>query len=295
MKSLGGYKPYEVAYIDGMNLVYRNYYGMPPLTYKGRNTVLIYAASRLALDLRHKNPGIDIRLVWEGKDSWRKTKYPTYKANRHTNTSVDESNEFFGCVDTLKGCLEEAGITQMFSDTYEADDVVATMAPIEIRKALYSSGDWDWWELAKYGDILYQHNTLLTESDMAFRFRKKFKADPVPPDTLWIFKVLTGDTSDTVSGIPFFPKKLASELCNIPGVTVDSLPAELRKMGKDSWADKLVANKWLLEKNSDLLRSSSVPLETIQWVVPSYTREAFGDMLMRHGMESLHSRLFFGG
>lgn len=293
MKSLGGYKPYEVMYIDGMNLLSRSYYGMSELSYRGHKTGMLYGISRLALDWRHRNPGIDLVFIWEGKDSWRKAKHPIYKAQRHESKTPAETTEFFDSVERVKKSLPVMGIHQVWANTYEADDVAATLAPIETRKALYSSGDWDWWELCPYGDILYQHSEVLTKRDMDYRFLKKFNADPVPPDKLWLFKVLTGDLSDNVSGIPRFPKKLASRLCN-SGLTENNLIPLLHRVGKSDWADKVKMNLWLFDRNVDLLRSSSVPDDMITFVYPEYSAEGFGEILLKSGMDSLYDRLKAG-
>lgn len=290
MKSLGGYRPYEVMYIDGMNLLSRSYYGMPELAYHGHKTGMLYGLSRLVLDWRHKNPGIDFVFLWEGANSWRKAQYPIYKAQRNESKTPSETTEFFDSVERVKKCIPAMGIRQAWADTYEADDLVATLAPLEKRKSLYSSGDWDWWELSPYGNILYQHSELLTKHDMDFRFLRKFNADPVPPDKLWLFKVLTGDSSDNVSGIPRFPKKLASRLCN-SGVTEHNIIQLLYKLGKGEWADKVKMNMWLVERNIALLRSSFISEEKIVYVEPDYSEERFGDILLDNGMEALYDRL----
>jgi 5'-3' exonuclease len=293
MKNLGSYRPYDVMYIDGMNLLTRSYHGMADLSYKGHRTGMLYGVSRLILDWRHKNNNMEFVFLWEGKDSWRKKKYPIYKAQRHDTKSAQESADYFDALDRVKKALPSMGVRQGWADTYEADDLAATLAPLDNRNALYSSGDWDWWELRAYGTILYQHSDILSKEDMDFRFIKKFNAPPVPPDKLWLFKVLTGDPSDNVSGIPRFPKKLASALCN-NGATPGSLVQILHKMGKRDLAEKVKANAWLIERNIDLLHSSSVPLDGITWIEPEYSQEGFGEVLLKSGMSSLYDKLTRG-
>lgn len=294
MKSLRDYKPYEVIYVDAMNLLTRSFYGMRELEYKGHKTGMLYGVARLFLDWTKKAPGVDIVMLWEGRDSWRRVKYPIYKAHRGESRSPEETREFYDSIERVKYALPSMGIKQAWCNTYEADDVVATLAKGETRRALFSSGDWDWWELADYGDILYQHKDVLTGEDMKVRFEKKFKAPAVPPSMLWLFKVLTGDPSDNVSGVPRFPKKVASRLCNLEGVNEDSIVHGLARLGEKRWAEKVVENYWLVRRNIELIQASDVPLDSIEWVGGEYSKEVFGDVLLKSGMEALHDRLIRG-
>lgn len=278
-------------YVDAMNLMARSYYGMDELEYHGRKTGTLYGVARLFLDWRQKAPGIEIVMLWEGKDSWRKAKYPIYKAQRGEARTPKERQEFFDCVDRVKDALPTMGIKQAWCPTYEADDVVANLAVVEERKALFSSGDWDWWELADYGDILYQHKDILTWEDMSTRFEKRFKVPMVPVHQLWLFKVLTGDPSDKVSGVPLFPKKIASALCHLKGVDEKSILLGLAQLGVAKWVERVTANTWIVDRNIELLRTSEIPLDDIEWIEGEYSEAAFGDILLKSGMENLYDRL----
>jgi 5'-3' exonuclease len=294
MKNLGDFKPYEVMYIDAMNLSMRDYYGISDLEYHGRKTGMLYGIARLFIEWQKRAPGIEIVMLWEGRDSWRKAKYPIYKAHRGEERSAEDTKEFFDCVERVKYALPVMGIKQAWCHTYEADDVVANLVMSEFRKTLLSSGDWDWWELAKYGDILYQHKDILTVGEMGARFAKKFNAPMVPFDKLWLFKVLCGDESDKVSGVPWFPRKLASALCNLEGVDAGSLVHGLIRLGAKKWAERVRANMWIIDRNIELLHTSEIPLKDIEWVDGDYSVEKFGDVLLKSGMENLYDR-FMGG
>jgi len=292
MKSLSGFKQYEVMYIDAMNLMFRSYYGMKDLSYHGHKTGMLYGVSRLFLEWRKKAPKMEIVMLWEGRDSWRKEQYPIYKAHRGEQRTADETREFFACVDRVKEALPLMGIKQAWCHTYEADDVVANLVAQEDRKVIMSSGDWDWWEYADYGDILYQHNDLLSREAMGARFEKKFNARMVPLDKLWLFKVMCGDESDKVPGIPWFPRKLASRLCYLDNVRAKSLSIihGVERMGELKWAQKVANNKWILERNLDLLRTSEFPIDDIEWIDGDYSIDGFGEVLIKSGMENLYDR-----
>ena len=291
MKSLTDYKPYAVMYVDGMNLLSRSYYGMRDLAYKGRKTGMLYGVARLVLDWRNKNPGIEMVFLWEGEKSWRKAKYPIYKGQRHESKSPEETKEFFECVERVRDSLPSMGVSQSRCDTYEADDLAAFYAGIEKRKALFSSGDWDWWALADRGDILYQHSKVLNKEEMSSLFMNKYKTNPVPPNKLWLFKALTGDPSDNLSGVPRFPKKIASELCNVKDIDEHNVVQHLHRIGKDDWAVKVRENDWLFKRNVELVKFSDVPSEKVERVPGAYSSEGFGDILIKSGMEGLYDRL----
>lgn len=293
MKSLSNYKPYTTMYIDAMNLLTRSFYGMSDLEYKGHKTGMLYGVVRLVLDWRLRNPGIDIVMVWEGRDSWRREKYPIYKGHRAGSHPAKDTKAFFDSIERVKYALPPMGVRQAWADTYEADDTVSALAQYSYRRgdrSLFSSGDWDWWELSAMGDILYQHRDIMVQRDLDAMFVRKFKADPVPPDTLWMFKVLTGDASDNVSGVPRFPRKLASRLCNIDNIGPGDFVHGLITLGEESWAQKLSDQYWIIERNSELLRSSEVPLDDIDHVDGSYDAVAFGSILLNSGMSSLYDK-----
>lgn len=294
MKNLGDFKPYEVMYVDAMNLSMRNYYGMSDLEYHGHKTGMLYGIARLFIEWQKRAPGIEIVMLWEGRDSWRKVKYPTYKAHRGEGRSSEETKEFFDCIERVKYALPVMGIKQAWCHTYEADDVVANLVMSESRKTLLSSGDWDWWELAEYGDILYQHKDILTIDEMGSRFAKKYGAPMVPINKLWLFKVLCGDESDKVSGVPRFPRKLASKVCNLEGIDSGSLVHGLIRLGAVKWAERAVAYKWIIKRNIELLHTSEIPLKDIEWVDGNYSVEKFGGVLLKSGMENLYDRLMGG-
>lgn len=296
MKSLSDYRPrvYDTVYVDAMNLLSRSHHGMSGLTYRGERTGMIYGVARFVLDWRKRSPKTRIVFVWEGRNSWRKDEYPIYKANRVFDRSSGDSREFFDCVERVKYSLPVMGIYQCWSDTYEADDVVYTLAKHDFYarddSLLFSSGDWDWWELVMYGNILYQHRTEMSRAELDVLFTKKFNAPPIPMEKLWIFKVLTGDASDNVSGVPRFPRKLAAEVCRYPGVGEGDILHTLIRMGEEKWAKRVADNRWIVDRNVVLLRSSNVPMGNIQTVGSAYDYDAFGKVLVDSGMEALYER-----
>jgi hypothetical protein len=103
---------------------------------------------------------------------------------------------------------------------------------------------------------------------------------------------MCGDESDKVSGIPMFPRKLASRLCYLDNVRAEplSIIRGLVRMDEPKWAQKVSDNKWVLERNLDLLQTSKFPIEDIEWIDGDYSIDGFGEVLIKSGMENLYER-----
>jgi len=292
MKSLKSFVPYQIMYVDGMNLMSRSYHGMHDMTYLGKPTGMLFGVARLVLDWAFRNAGVRVVVVWEGRASWRKRAYPIYKANRAYRNNTEEQMTFYAQVDYIREVLPTMGVDQVWAETFEADDVVHELAihNYDLRQ-LFVSTDWDWWPLYGYGDILYGRD-ILVHDDMRSMFAKKYKTDPIDMNRLWVFKLLTGDPSDNVSGIPRFPKKLAVRLANSSRVILpESIPVMLDEWGETLWAERVRSNGWIIERNRVLLSPAHVPSDAFIWELGCYDRSAFGDTLIKGGMEMLYDRL----
>lgn len=291
MKSLADILLYDVLFVDAMNLCARSYHGLRGLTYRGKSTAMEYGVIRFVLDWRKRNNGIQIIFIWEGQNSWRKEKYPIYKANRKNNQKNSDREDFINSLSRVKECLSVMGVEQQWTPTLEADDTVwASLKVWEGHKQLFASTDWDWWPLSRHGDILYNRD-ILSADDLKSKFVKKYKCVPIDLDQLYLFKILTGDASDNISGIPRFPKKLAAEVCNLPGVNLDTLvSALLMDLGKSTWANSVKSYKWLLERNQELVMPRVPDKIDVVTVPGDFAIDKFKTILLDAGMVDLYER-----
>jgi hypothetical protein len=292
MKSLADFDHYDTVYVDAMNLLARSYYGIRNMSHTGRNTAMLFGVARMALEMRRKYPGISVVLLWEGSGSFRKAKYPIYKAQRTYGSGVEDRREFNDAVDLVRYSLSLMGISQAFAETYEADDLAYYYARHSQGKTLFSSGDWDWWALIDYGDILYQHNTLCKRDDLSNLFCKKFGVPAIDFSKLWVFKVLTGDSSDNVDGVPRFPRKLAARIACNPIDTVADIPRLLHDWNESVWAEKVSRHLWVLERNVELLCLADVPESAVVHTRAVYDRDAFLSVLKDNAMVGLAMKYF---
>lgn len=283
-------------YVDAMNLVSRSYYGLSMLEFNGHKTGILTGVARLVIDWQKKNPGIKIVFIWEGRNSWRKVKYPIYKAQRsNENRSQDPKlrKDFFRGIELVKESLPIMGVSQVWAETYEADDTVWTVMQEDTGKKLFVSTDWDWWTLSKYGDILYK-DEILSEEDLKKKFVLKFNCDPIPMERMPIFKILTGDSSDNLSGIPRFPKKIAAKIASDTSIAIDNLISGVATYGNPTWVNRTELNQWILDRNTVLISADPPNPVDLEWVPGVYDEAMFGDTLLKSGMGYLYEKLTGG-
>lgn len=138
-------------------------------------------------DMQMLPVGDQVIWVWDGHNAKarRRALYPLYKEGRNA-----PSDDFYRMMDLFKQVLLHTRCISLEVPTYEADDVIAQIVkgyagkPLEIE---IQSNDGDYEQLV---------------SDTV-RTTRPTKYD-VPFDEVRLMKALTGDTSDKITGIPFF-------------------------------------------------------------------------------------------
>jgi DNA polymerase-1 len=206
--------------IDGSNLCYRNFFAMKELANsKGRPTGLLYGFIKTVQRLKRKYKPNKIIVVWDSKPKARREIYPEYKAHRE-KTRTEEHELMFNQIDDLKETLKIFNIGQVYVDGQEADDIIASLIKNNFKDDLnyFYSTDLDLAQLVENKKTLWLRpekngeESILNEEAVEYRF-------DVHPKKLVFFKALTGDSSDNIKGIPYFPKKTAKLICN----TFDSI------------------------------------------------------------------------
>ena len=123
--------------------------------------------------------------VWDaiGGSQWRKDRYPEYKAKRKPTPE-----NIFASIDLLKSALSHTAAVQVCVPDYEGDDVIAAVvAESEGSSIAILSNDYDFEQLRT--------------SQVFPGCRSK---DDVLPSEVLLYKMLVGDTSDNIKGIPGF-------------------------------------------------------------------------------------------
>ena len=158
------------------------------------------------------------------RHSQRKLLYPDYKANR-SPAPVELKCQFAWCQDWI----ENLGISIASSDSWEADDLIGTLATLHRSPELsivFLSADKDLVQLVHEGDIW---QTFIDNKKLDYRaIVKKFG---VKPEQISELLALTGDKVDNIPGIPYIGLKTAGNLLRKFG-NIENLRQNLPEVGR---------------------------------------------------------------
>jgi DNA polymerase-1 len=184
------------------------------------------------------------------RQSQRKTVYPQYKANR--SPAPDELKRQFGW---CQQWVEALGISKVSSDSWEADDLIGTLASRH-RSAhtqiVILTADKDLAQLIREGDLWWTFY-----GDKKLDYRGVMKKFGVKPEQIADQLALTGDKVDNIPGIPHVGVKTAANLLRKFG-TLDNLRANLGEVGKMKFRyagrvqQSLIENESILDISSQL-------------------------------------------
>ncbi len=213
---------HPVFLIDAMNYIFRAYYGLPdsitaPSGMK-TNAVLGYLRTLLRI-IREQEPPY-MAAAFEGAHSFRRKMFADYKANRAAPPE-DLKVQFQYC----RRMTEAVGIAAFDIETYEADDVIGSLA---VRMAgaghpvVIVSGDKDLAQLVD--DRIHIYDLAKNSWLDAAAVKTKMGVEPSQvPDLL----ALLGDSVDNIPGIQGVGGKTAGKLLSVCRTIEDIAEANL--------------------------------------------------------------------
>ena len=186
------------------------------------------------------------------KQSQRKSVYPQYKANR-SPAPIELKRQFGWC----QQWIELLGISKVSSDSWEADDLIGTLATLHRSSELpivILSADKDLTQLIREGDLWW---TFFADKKLDYRgIIKKFG---VKPEQIADQLALAGDKVDNIPGIPHIGVKTAANLLRKFG-TLENLRQNLTEVGRMKFRyagrvqQSLIENESILDISSRLTR-----------------------------------------
>lgn len=214
-----------------------------------------YVATVMSL-AKSYNAGTIIAAADWGGSSYRKTLFPAYKANRkelvekQTAEEKEASRKFFDEYERVLEALDKHPRIQLFRyQGVEADDIAAYLVSrlhdYGFDQAWLISSDRDW-------DLLVGPHV----SRFSTVTRKEVTLDtwdyPVTPENYLSYKVLIGDTSDNIPGIPGVGPKRAASLIEEYGSALDIYDA-CPLSGKQKFIQAVNDNKEIIPRNYELM------------------------------------------
>lgn len=256
----------RIVFVDGHNLLWRAAFGFPARVRNSIGTDITPAFGFFALlraGIRELDEDTTCVVCFDGQHGpqHRKTVEPGYKDNRPT-----EPIPHMAFLAPIKEGLTYFGIAWCEFDIYEADDVVASLLRGSNRKAAIMSTDKDFYQLL--GPDVCVLNTqrrqggrIISEGDL----QTLFGVDPAQ----WCdFRALTGDSADSIGGVPGVGPKTAARLLQ-NGFTLEKLFGSDRLTGSKGLVirekfDTILQNRELMRLNEDLPIAVPIPIECTQ-------------------------------
>ena len=232
-------QPDTFVIIDGNSLMHRAFHALPPLSNAdGVYTNAVFGfLSMLFKVVGDEQPRyLAVAFDLHGP-TFRHKDYSEYKAGRKP-TAPELRPQF----DLVRECLEKMGVKILTCPTFEADDILGTLA----RRceeagipALLVTGDRDSMQLVtKTSNVLYTRRGV---SDVVRYTPEKVLEDfGVPPAQIPDLKGLMGDASDNIPGIPGIGEKTAIKLLSAYGTlenALDHAEADLKGKQREKMID----------------------------------------------------------
>lgn len=212
---------YDTLIIDGSNMAYKAFSIHGNFSAEVNGNVIYtgvtfgFISSLLSLRRAYLNDGGKIFVCWDKGYEHRLKLYPEYKANRRQDTSKQEDYlKYKKQRSVLMKVLPHFGITQVYKNGYEADDVAGSLAFIRRdnfnETILIVSGDHDYNQLIDEDIDLCAHKG--RGNIKVYDLEKFKKTHEITPLEYYYTMCLTGDSGDNVPGVKGFGEKTATKL-----------------------------------------------------------------------------------
>ena len=262
--------------IDGHNVLYRTFYGIPRLSAPdGTPTNAILGVARILLKiLREDRPSAIVAAFDSREPTPRHELYPEYKATR-----LKVPEELAAQIPLVMEVIDALGVPRIQVPGAEADDIIGTLSRMAEEKGMevvIVSSDKDLYQLVSPG--VRVRDSLKEKIVGEEEVRETFG---VAPSQVADLLALAGDPSDNVPGVPGIGEKTAGELIREFG-SLSELLAHADRL-KGSRREKIEKNAEAARLCRTLLTiDRSLPLkETLEDLAPRPMQEARVSSLFR--------------
>ena len=276
--------------VDGNSLMHRAFHALPPLSNEDgiyTNAVFGFLSMllKVAADVRPEYMAVAFDLHGP---TFRHQDYEAYKAGRKP-TAPELRPQF----DLVRECLTAMGVRQLTCPTFEADDILGTIARLCEESgigALLVTGDRDSMQLvSETSHVLYTKRGV---SDVVRYTPEKVLEDfGVRPDQIPDLKGLMGDASDNIPGVPGIGEKTAVKLLSAYGTienAFDHAETDLKGKQREKMLDGRMSG--LMSKKIATI-TRYVPLEETIEDCRLGDMQGGKEIFERLGLKSLMARL----
>lgn len=220
MRRIGGSKLLKHVLIDGGNLSHRSHHASLKSGKHVNNGTTYHFINTLNEYLRKISPFDSVNVFWDGTSVFRHNLYPGYKLKRKKsgvlenklsciidNEIINDERELLG---KLLSCL---GVNQYYNPEHEADDLIASFLKENAGSInVIISDDKDFIPLLTNPRAVIYRPIMDGFLD-AESADKHLEALGINHHEYFLYKVIYGDMSDNIKGVPFYPKKNAKLVC----------------------------------------------------------------------------------
>lgn len=309
----------RLCLIDGTNIAYRMFYGMPTLsTTDGRPVNAVLGFCNQLLGLQSQFPGYRMLATFDAAaPTFRADLDPEYKSNRPA--APDDLRTQLA---SIRAACEAFGVPWVAEPGFEADDLIATACALACERVaaevVIVSSDKDFMQLitddggggGNSGDESGQASSgggsTATRVAM-YDYKKRLRLDAahvrakhgVPPSQFADFLALVGDGSDNVPGVPGIGEKTAAKLLAAHGGQLEGVLAAAEGMKPSKRRTSLLESADRARAARRLVVLGKLPeLEAraaqLSGAVPPPPLELplLRDFLAQHELRALERRLF---
>jgi DNA polymerase-1 len=229
--------------LDGMALAYRAYFSFisrPLINSKGENTSAIFGFVNVLMKILNEDKPEHIAVCFDTRQpTFRHILYEEYKATRE-KMPEDLSSQ----LDMLKETILAFNVPLIEKPTYEADDIMGTLARQAEKKGLLTylvTGDKDFMQLISPLIKMYKPGKAGDEWELLDETAVEKKFGCEPKNVIDVLG-LTGDTSDNVPGVPGVGEKTAIPLVQKYG-SIENIYKHVKEIPQNGLRQKLIDNQ----------------------------------------------------
>lgn len=197
-----------ILILDANNMAYRALYSFH-LSFHGVDTSITYGSLKMVTALMRKfQPSSIIACFDGGTPPFRKELFPEYKAHRIHNSEERDWEDVYRQIDEL--CYYAYplhGIMTLRAKDIEADDLMAQAAYLSEEKCCIVTTDDDLLQCVSEQTIIYNPSKEEVYTDQNIQ-----EKTGIPKDLQLLYKMLCGDSSDNIPGVPSIGSKTAKKM-----------------------------------------------------------------------------------